>query len=242
MHHYYYYYYYYTFQSFIFPFNFPRISSYLFSVIIIIIVVVIQFSIFFIISYLFSFISSSIVLIYFYITTFCVINYFGAVLSCHKAKPVEHHWSSRFLCGLLHYCLINMVHIRNITEMPCHAMSSASSFQSELCHLPCPASKNRRCFWRAAMFATLARWGVKTGAGVMERVPISPLGEGWNPEWLRVKATESRRVMSKRLDPRAQMEGLNRRFDLLANQGHVERLFISLTNGHNIFGDWCSYE
>lgn len=56
-----------------------------------------------------------------------------------------------------------------------------------LCH---PFKVNRAIFpaWHPkiavvfGVFAALARWGVKTGAGVMERVPIIPLGEGWNPE------------------------------------------------------------
>lgn len=52
-----------------------------------------------------------------------------------------------------------------------------------------------------------------------------------------VEATESRGVMSKRLDQRAQMEGLNTDALTSVNQGHVERLFISLTNIHIIFGD-----
>lgn len=176
-----------------------------------------------------------------------LINFKNVSILQKKAKLVECHWTRHFLRNLLRFFLINTLHFRNITEMPCHAMSSVSTFQSEPCHLPCPASKNSRCFWRVAVFAALARWGVKTGAGVMERVPISPLGEGWNPEWLHTLQWLSRPPRAGGDEQMAGSESPNwrfkhRRFDLSANQGHVECLFISLTNVHIIFGDWCGYE
>lgn len=115
-----------------------------------------------------------------------------------------------FLRNLLCFFLINTVHFRNITEMPCHAMSS---FQSEPCHLPCPASKNSRCFWRLQCLQPWPDGVWRQGLESWREFPSARwVRDGTQNDSIHCSGCQGHReqgVMSKRLDQRAQMEGLN---------------------------------